>query len=59
MTLYTTVHLHNVVPGQETNFAAWFDGAHSEAVARLRGFRSADRFELTVEQVMPDIPQRL
>ena len=57
MTLYTTIHLHNVVPGREGDYAAWFDGSHREAVLRLRGLRSADRFEVTPEQVMPDIPQ--
>jgi len=57
MTLYTTIHLHNVVPGREADFASWFDGPHGDAVARLRGFRSADRFEVTAAQVMPDIPQ--
>jgi hypothetical protein len=57
MTLYTTIHLHNVTPGREAEFAQWFDGPHHEDLRRLRGFHSADRFELTPEQVMPDIPQ--
>lgn len=55
--LHVTVHMHNVPPGREADYAAWFDGPHREALKRLRGFRSADRFELTPEQVMPDIPQ--
>ena len=57
MALYTTIHLHNVPAGREADYAAWFDGPHREALARLRGFRAADRFEVTPEQIMPDIPQ--
>ncbi len=57
MALYTTTHLHNVVKGREADYAQWFDGPHREALARLRGFRSADRFEVTAEQVMPDVFQ--
>jgi len=57
MVLYTTIHLHNVSPGREGDFAHWFDGPHRADLVRLRGFRSADRFEVTPEQVMPDIPQ--
>ena len=57
MTLHTTLHLHNVSAGREGDYAAWFDGPHREALARLRGLRSADRFEVTPEQIMPDIPQ--
>ena len=55
--LHVTVHMHNVPPGREADYAAWFDGPHREALQRLRGFRAADRFEVTREQVMPDIPQ--
>ena len=55
--IHVTVHMHNVPTGREADYAAWFDGPHRAALARLRGFRSADRFELTPEQVMPDIPQ--
>jgi hypothetical protein len=57
MSLYTTIHLHNVPAEREADYAAWFDGKHREDLARLRGFRGADRYELTPEQVMPDIPQ--
>jgi|HubBroStandDraft_1064217.scaffolds.fasta_scaffold00032_50 hypothetical protein len=57
MTLYTTLHLHNTPAGQEAPCAAWFDGVHREALARLRGFEVADRFEVTAEQIMRDIPQ--
>lgn len=57
MALYTTVHLHNVTAGREAEYAAWFDGAHHEALGRLRGFKNADRYELTPEQIMPDIAQ--
>lgn len=57
MALYTTIHLHNVPAGREADYATWFDGAHREDLARLRGFRSADRYEVTPEQVMPDIAQ--
>jgi hypothetical protein len=57
MTLYTTTHLHNAPVGRETDCAAWFEGPHRADLARLRGFKCADRFELTPEQIMPDIAQ--
>ncbi|HET8711744.1 MAG TPA: hypothetical protein VFM32_10225 [Spongiibacteraceae bacterium] len=57
MALYTTIHLHNVPTGREAEYAAWFDGPHREALARLRGFKAADRYEVTPEQIMPDIAQ--
>ena len=57
MTLYTTLHLHNVPAGREAEYAAWFDGSHHDGLARLRGFVSADRYEVTPEQIMPDIAQ--
>ena len=57
MTLYTTIHLHNVPEGKAADYAAWFDGPHRAAVARLRGFRGLDRYEVTPEQIMVDIPQ--
>jgi hypothetical protein len=57
MSLYTTIHLHNVPAGREADYATWFDGKHQQDLGRLRGFRSADRYEVTPEQVMPDIPQ--
>jgi hypothetical protein len=55
--LYTTIHLHNVPSGRETEYATWFDGPHRTAVAALRGFKGADRYEVTREQIMADIPQ--
>lgn len=57
MARYTTIHFHNVPAGREADYAAWFDGQHRQDLARLRGFASADRYELTPEQVMPDIAQ--
>lgn len=57
MALYTTIHLHNVPAGREADYAAWFDGPHRAALGHLRGFVSADRHEVTPEQIMPDIPQ--
>lgn len=57
MALYTTIHLHNAVAGRMADYAAWFDGPHHVALSGLRGFKGADRFELTPEQIMPDIPQ--
>jgi len=55
--LYTTIHLHNVTAGQDDAYAQWFDGPHRDGLSRLRGFRGADRYEVTPEQIMPDIPQ--
>ena len=57
MALYTTIHLHNAPAGREGDYAAWFDGPHRTALGRLRGFKAADRYEVTPQQVMPDIPQ--
>ncbi|MEO6248235.1 MAG: hypothetical protein ABIO85_06595 [Sphingomicrobium sp.] len=57
MALFTTIHLHNVPDGREGDYAHWFDGAHQDALKRLRGFASADRYEVTPEQIMADIPQ--
>ncbi len=57
MALYTTIHLHNVSAGREFEYAAWFDAGHRDAVSRLRGFKSADRYEVTPQQIMADIPQ--
>src|SRR5277367_2748406 len=57
MALYTTIHLHNAPQGREAEYAAWFDGPHRTAVARLAGFMGMDRYEVTPEQVMRDIPQ--
>lgn len=57
MPLYTTVHLHNTPDARQGDYAVWFDGPHRKALAGLRGFKSADRYEVTREQIMPDIPQ--
>ena len=57
MALYTTIHLHNVAEGRIDDYAAWFEGEHRAQLASLRGLRGADRFEVTPEQVMSDIPQ--
>ncbi len=57
MALYTSIHLHNTPAGREGEYAAWFDGPHRAALGALRGFKAADRYEVTPEQVMPDIPQ--
>jgi hypothetical protein len=57
MALYTTIHLHNVPTGREANYAQWFDGPHRGALAHLRGYKAADRYEVAAAQIMPDIPQ--
>lgn len=57
MPLYTSFHLHNVPAGGEAGYATWFDGEHRADLARLRGLTGADRYEVTPEQLMPDIPQ--
>ena len=57
MALYTTLHLHNVSAGRETEYANWFDGPHRTARAALRGLKAADRYEVAREQIMADIPQ--
>lgn len=57
MALYTTIHFHNVPDAREVDYAAWFDGPHRAALPQLRGFRGADRYQVTPEQVMVDIAQ--
>ena len=57
MALYTTLHLHNAARSREAEYAGWFDGPHRTAVTRLAGFLGLDRYEVTPEQVMRDIPQ--
>ena len=57
MAHYTTIHLHNVLAGRESAYAAWFDGPHRAALKTLHGFLGADRYEVTPEQIMPDIAQ--
>ena len=57
MALYTTIHLHNVPVGRDADFSTWFDGPHCRALAHLRGFCGADRYEVTPEQIMSAIPQ--
>jgi hypothetical protein len=57
MSLYTTLHLHNVAAGREAEYASWFEGPHRKALTGLRGFRAADRYEVAAEQIMPDIAQ--
>lgn len=54
---YTTLHLHNVPADREADYAEWFDGPHREKVGQLRGFKWMERFEVTPEQIMVDIPQ--
>jgi len=57
MSLYTTVHLHNVPAGREDEYAAWYAGPHAEALGRLRGFRGTERYRVSEAQIMPDIAQ--
>lgn len=57
MALYTTLHLHNTPGARLADYPGWFDGPHRAALAHLRGFRSAERYEVTPEQIMPSIPQ--
>ncbi|MBK6509629.1 MAG: hypothetical protein IPG06_09280 [Haliea sp.] len=57
MALYTTLHLHITPAGDEANYAQWFDGPHRTALGHLRGFITADRYEVAAHQIMPDIPQ--
>lgn len=57
MALYTTIHLHNVPADRQREYADWFDGEHRAALANLRGFRGAERYEVAEAQIMRDIPQ--
>ncbi|HKX78306.1 MAG TPA: hypothetical protein VJM34_07295 [Novosphingobium sp.] len=57
MALFTTIHLHNVPEGRQTDYARWFDGEHRSQLALVRGLIGADRYEVTPQQVMADIPQ--
>jgi hypothetical protein len=51
VTLYTTLHLHNVPEARLAGYAAWFDGPHREALCRLRGYVGADRYEVDATQL--------
>jgi hypothetical protein len=57
MALYTTLHLHNCPAGRDAEFAAWLDGSHRAAVEALPGFMALERYEVTAQQIMRDIPQ--
>ena len=57
MALYTTLHLHNVTPGCEADYAGWYGGIHRYALEGLRGFLGAERYEVAPQQIMADIPQ--
>ena len=57
MALFTTLHLHNVPPNKESDYAAWFEDAHQSDLTKLRGFVNAERYEVAAVQIMPDIPQ--
>lgn len=57
MPLFTTLHLHNIADGKESEYAEWFEETLRGDIGRLRGFKGVDRFEVTTEQIMADIPQ--
>jgi hypothetical protein len=57
MSGFVTAHFHNPVPGGEVALADTMRSSHFDAVARLRGFRRAQRFEVTLQQIMSAIPQ--
>ena len=54
---YVTAHFYNPAPGRDGALTETFNGGHLQAVKRLRGFKSAQRFEITPEQIMPGIAQ--
>jgi hypothetical protein len=54
---YVVAHFHNPASGAEDRLPATIEGAHLQAVRRLRGFSSLQRFEVTEAQLMPDIVQ--
>jgi len=49
---YVTAHFYNPAPGRETALDEAFL-AHARELPRLRGFKSAQRFEITAQQIMP------
>ena len=51
MALHTTIHLHNVTAARLADYARWFDGPHRDALARLRGFVAAERYEIALDQL--------
>lgn len=57
MALYTTIHLHNVPESKNRQLSEWFDGPHRASLSQLRGLRFAERFEVTKDQINPEIPQ--
>jgi hypothetical protein len=57
MSLYTTIHLHNVPEDREAQYVDWYSGPHAAALGRLRGFLGTERYEVSEAQIMPDIDQ--
>lgn len=57
MTLFTTIHLYNVPAEKSGDYAHWFENEHQTELARLRGYRSCERYEVADIQIMPDILQ--
>lgn len=57
MALYTTIHLYNVAPEHEDDFARWYTDKHSAQLQRLRGFCGIERYRISEAQIMPDIAQ--
>lgn len=54
---FVTAHFYNPAKGQEDALTRFIAEKHAGALPRLRGFRSAQRFELTERQTMPGIAQ--
>lgn len=57
MTLFTIVHLYNVPAEKTDDYSRWFEQDHPAELARLRGYRSCERYEVADIQIMPDILQ--
>jgi hypothetical protein len=51
MALHTTLHLHNVPDANLADYSHWFDSTHRDALAGLRGFVAADRYEIADAQL--------
>lgn len=46
--------LSNPVPGMEKEYNQWYSEVHLKEVLRIDGINSAQRFELTPSQLVPD-----
>jgi hypothetical protein len=58
MTRHILLAFSNPLEGREDEFNAWYNERHLDDVLKVPGYISAQRFELSSTQMMPDGPYR-